>query len=396
MAGSALARRLATQGVSVVIIEKEREFRDRVRGEAMSPWGIPEVKALGIHDLMLSTHGHPLPWVDTYVGPIQIEHRDLPATTPHGAFELAFSHPAMQEVLLQAASDAGVTVLRGAALRDLLPGPRPTATAELDGRTLTFEPRLIVGADGRLSTSRKLAGFEIKADPPERLMTGVLLGDMPVRDDGSHSIFDTRRSQLVALFPQGAGLVRAYFSYRSADRRRLRGEEDVQLLIDESIRAGAPATWYTGCRAAGPLATFASDDIWVDHPYRSGVVLVGDAAAANDPMFGQGMALTFRDVRTLSDQLLATDDWDAACRAYASAHDAYWHVLHTFSHWFEELFYTTGPAADMRRARVLLGLSTERTRMPDYFFSGPEPPLTDDVRQRMFGDEESTTHIYSQ
>ena len=103
-------------------------------------------------------------------------------------------------------------------------------------------------------------------------------------------------------------------------------------------------------RGIGPLATFASDDIWVDHPYQSGVVLIGDAAAANDPMFGQGMALTFRDVRTLSDHLLATDDWEAACRAYAIEDDAYYHVLHIFSHWFEELFYTTGPAADLMRA----------------------------------------------
>ena len=381
----------------MVVIEKEREFRDRVRGEAMSPWGTPEVKALGIYDLMLSTHGHPLPWVDTYVGPVMIEHRDLPATTRCGTAELAFPHPAMQEVLLQAARDAGATVLRGAVLRELQLNPTPVALIELDGRSLTIQARLVVGADGRLSTVRKLAGFVIKADPPERLMTGVLLGDMPVSDEGSHSIFDTRNSQLVALFPQGGGRVRAYFSYRATHRRRLRGDEDVPVLIEESIRAGAPASWYTGARGAGPLATFASDDIWVDHPYKSGVVLIGDAAAANDPMFGQGMALTFRDARTLSDHLLATDDWEAACRAYAAEHDAYYHVLHIFSHWFEELFYTTGPAADLMRARVLLKLATDRSRMPDYFFSGPEPPLTPEIRQRMFGEEETTTQrAYSQ
>jgi 2-polyprenyl-6-methoxyphenol hydroxylase-like FAD-dependent oxidoreductase len=382
---------MSARGLRVVVVEKEREFRDRVRGEAMSPWGIPEVRALGVHDLMVSSHGHSLPWVDTYVGPVMIEHRNLPATTRCGAAELAFSHPAMQELLLQAAQDAGASVLRGAALRELQLGPPATAVVELDGRSQSIQAKLVVAADGRLSTTRKLAGFVIKGDRPERLMTGVLLGDMPVSDQGSHSIFDTRNSQLVALFPQGGGRVRAYFSYRNNHRRRLRGEEDVPLLIEESIRAGAPASWYAGARAAGPLATFASDDIWVDCPYRSGVVLVGDAAAANDPMFGQGMALTFRDVRTLTGHLLATDDWDAACRAYAVEHDAYYHVLHIFSHWFEELFYTTGPAADMMRARVLLGLATDRARMPDYFFSGPDPPLTPDVRQRMFGEEATNT-----
>ena len=105
-------------------------------------------------------------------------------------------------------------------------------------------------------------------------------------------------------------------------------------------------------------------------------------------MFGQGLALTLRDVRTLTDHLLASDDWDAACHAYAGAHDAYFHVLHTFSHWFEELFYSTGPEADQMRMRVFLALATDPTRMPDYFFSGPEPPITDAIRQRMFGEEE--------
>jgi 2-polyprenyl-6-methoxyphenol hydroxylase-like FAD-dependent oxidoreductase len=384
---------MAARGYRVVVIEKEREFRDRVRGEAMSPWGIPEVRALGLHDLMVGK-GHPLPWVDTYLGPVMIEHRDLPATTRAGTFELAFSHPAMQEVLLQAARDSGATVIRGATLCELSAGASPRAVVELDDRSLEIRARLVVGADGRLSTARRLAGFTVKADPPERLMTGVLLGDMPVSDEGSHSIFDTSNSQLVALFPQGGGRVRAYFSYRTTHRRRLRGDEDVAVLIDESIRAGAPASWYSGARSVGPLATFASDDIWVDHPYRAGVVLVGDAAAANDPMFGQGMALTFRDVRTLTDQLLASDDWESACHAYAVEHDSYYHVLHVFSHWFEELFYDTGPAADMVRARVLLGFSSDRSRMPDFFFSGPEPPLTPEIRQRMFDEEEVSTASY--
>ena len=190
-----------------------------------------------------------MPWVDSYVGPALIEHRNLPETTTCGTAELAFSHPVMQEIVLQAARDAGATVLRGAALRELNLEPSPRAVIELDGRSQTYQARLIVGADGRLSGVRKAAGFVTKADPAERLMSGVLLGDMPVRDDSSHSIFDTQNSQLVALYPQGGGRVRAYFSYRAADRRRLSGEADVPLLIEESIRAGAPADWYAGARA---------------------------------------------------------------------------------------------------------------------------------------------------
>ena len=33
-----------------------------------------------------------------------------------------------------------------------------------------------------------------------------------------------------------------------------------------------------GARAFGPLATFDGAETWVDHPYKAGVVLMGDAA----------------------------------------------------------------------------------------------------------------------
>ena len=38
IAGSALAKVLAAQGIEVLILERERLFKDRVRGEGMHPW----------------------------------------------------------------------------------------------------------------------------------------------------------------------------------------------------------------------------------------------------------------------------------------------------------------------------------------------------------------------
>jgi menaquinone-9 beta-reductase len=39
----------------------------------------------------------------------------------------------------------------------------------------------------------------------------------------------------------------------------------------------------------GPLASFDVSDTWVEHPYRDGVALLGDAAATTDPTYGQGL-----------------------------------------------------------------------------------------------------------
>jgi len=32
----------------VLVLERETQFKDRVRGEQMHPWGVAELKALGI------------------------------------------------------------------------------------------------------------------------------------------------------------------------------------------------------------------------------------------------------------------------------------------------------------------------------------------------------------
>ena len=57
LAGAALARSLAQEGARVLVLEREREFRDRVRGELVHPWGVAEARKLGIYDLLKHTCG---------------------------------------------------------------------------------------------------------------------------------------------------------------------------------------------------------------------------------------------------------------------------------------------------------------------------------------------------
>jgi menaquinone-9 beta-reductase len=39
----------------------------------------------------------------------------------------------------------------------------------------------------------------------------------------------------------------------------------------------------------GPLASFDGADTWVEHPFKDGLALIGDAGASSDPSFGQGL-----------------------------------------------------------------------------------------------------------
>jgi 2-polyprenyl-6-methoxyphenol hydroxylase-like FAD-dependent oxidoreductase len=149
-----------------------------------------------------------------------------------------------------------------------------------------------------------------------------------------------------------------------------------------------PAEYFEGAQAAGPLATFEGAPCWVDHPYKSGLALIGDAAAHTDPSWGQGLALALRDVRELRDALTANDDWDAAGHAYAEAHDRVFGAVHTVDDWLTQFFYESGPEADARRERAFPLIAQDPTRVPDLGFSGPDGvDLSDAARRRFFAEE---------
>ena len=340
LAGSALATALAQEGMKVLVLERTEVFQDRVRGEQVHPWGVAELKELGLYDVLLESCGHELPWLDMFLWPQQIAHRDLRVTTPQQATEFSFYHPAMQETLVQAAEEAGAEVRRGVRVSAVEPGTNPCVLLEANGsRSESIEARIVVGCDGRRSSVRKWAGFEVHQDPLTQYIAGLLFhGTGAPAEDTSHIVINSQLGRMTALFPQRNGQLRAYLIWQNAEEMRLQGEEDIPRFIEESVKTGAPAECYEGASPAGPLATFDAVDRWVPHPYRDGVALIGDAAAANDPSYGEGLSLTVRDVRVLRDSLLREKDWEKAGHDYASEHDRHYHVIHEVTQLLTKLF----------------------------------------------------------
>ncbi len=386
LGGSALAKVMAEAGARVLVIERETQFRDRVRGEYIEQWGVAEARKLGIYEMFRAT-GHEIPSIDNYIGPTRLGRRDCIATTAHNCPTLGIYHPALQEMLIDAAAKAGAEVRRGATVRAVTPGPRPSVVVEQAGRSDDVSARIVVGVDGRSSAVRKWGGFEVRREPDRLLIAGLLFDPMPAPQDTSVAVFNPFIGQIAFLFPQGRKRVRAYVVYQVASPWRLQGDGEVARFLDEAILTGVPPEFYAGAKAAGPLASFITADHWVDHPYRDGVALIGDAAASSDPSWGQGLSLTMRDVRVMRDCLLAEPNWDVACHAYAEGHDHHYGVIHTAENWWRELWLDRGAEADARRSRALPLLAQDPTRMADHFFGGPDLPADESVRRRFFGEE---------
>ncbi len=314
LGGASLAKAMAEHGARILVLERERRFKDRVRGEGMWPWGVAELKELGVYQVLIDTSAREVRWLDTYIGGVRSEHRDLSATT-------------------------------------------------------------------------RQPNFPVRQDSYGMLLAGVLFDAMSgVASDTNYWIMTPSLGQFAFLCPQGGGRTRAYVWHPRERNFRLQGAEDITRFVEESVKAGAPAEWYSGAHQIGPLATFDGTDTWVEHPYKDGVALIGDAASSNDPSFGQGQSLTARDARVLRDQLLAHDNWDEAGHAYARQHDRYYAAVHKATGWFFRIFYDASPEAEACRARALPLIAEDPTRMPDVLFSGPEVPLGEPVRRRFFGE----------
>ena len=388
LAGATLARALAGSGIRTLVVERALAFKDRVRGEGMLPWGRPEATALGIDGLLDSAGAIEVRYWKRYLGGAPRDCRDLIATTPghHGCLD--FYHPAMQRQLLDSAEAAGADVRRGVEITAVEAGTPPYLRMRGAHGEERISARLVIGADGRASKVRATAGFTVDRDQHPLMIAGVLHEGLRVPDDTVQYVQNPAVGRAALVFPLGKQRFRSYFVYSSANTpRTMSGSGHAGDFVTSCVETGAPREWYEKAEAAGPLAAYPGADTWVEHPYRDGVVLIGDAAAASNPAWGCGLALTLRDVRVLRDRLLATDDWDAAAHAYAREHDAYYGALHRVQSWLMLLMYETGPAADARRAHVFPNLAKDPGRAPDMQGLGPETPSDEAARRRFFAED---------
>ena len=246
LGGSTLASAVAQSGRRVLVLERERQFKDRVRGEVMLPWGVAAARRLGIVDRLLAAGGRQVPFFNTYVMGAQIEHRPLPMTTPTREASLNMYHPDLQETLLTEAVHAGAEVMRGAEVQSIAEREGGwTVTFSENARTRSVTARLVVGADGRFSSMRQMGGFTVRRDPDHLRIAGTLIEGTNVPDDGVHFCLGPGFATFIA--PLGNGRARVYFIYVAAlGDRKLSGKAKVGEFLEGCRATNVPSAWFDG------------------------------------------------------------------------------------------------------------------------------------------------------
>jgi len=409
IAGSSLARAMAAAGAKVLVLERERKFRDRVRGEQLQPWGVAEAKRLGLYELILKAGGVEALWWSTHrVGERSRQRRALSASGPHRLPGVNVQHPVLQEAVLGAAEAAGATVLRGAMVTGMTQGARASVSYRLGGVEQRRTGRLVVAADGRASRARVWAGGRVSLGASRLRLGGVLLTGLVVEPSVVNVHYDFAGGLMVMVAEVGGGRQRVYLGFHAGRRigaapgrgslvrgslgrgspahgppapgepmgpaRARRAAERLSLEAFTRLAQTAGATDYglESATPAGPLAVFDGRESWVDTAAGDGLVLIGDAAAVSDPNFGCGLALTLRDVRVLVDELLVAEDPRAGARAYAASQRDYAAALRRLVDWLTTVYREPGEAADRLRDRLLPLLEREPWRIPDLVAAGPD------------------------
>jgi 2-polyprenyl-6-methoxyphenol hydroxylase-like FAD-dependent oxidoreductase len=257
----------------------------------------------------------------------------------------------------------------------------------------TIRARLVVGADGGRSATRRWLAAATRSDPIHHAIGGCLLDRVALDAGSTHQAYPP--GAMVAIFPQGGGRARAYLVCDPARAAGFRGPGAAGAFV-AACAAALPEGALGASRPAGPAGFFPGIDVWPDRVAGDGLVLVGDAAGANDPSQGHGLSLAFRDARELRDLILDGSDWTAAIAAFAERRVAYVAPLRAHARWAGLLTTEQGPEADARRERVARARETDPNAggFAGIYAFGPDGLVADEAaRRRFFGEEPATASL---
>lgn len=338
-AGTAAAATLARAGRDVVVIDKARFPRDKICGDGLTAGALPLLEELGVDPGSLPS------WRridDVVVAPPHGRPETFAFPRGRGTYAAAARRIELDAALVDAARAAGAEVHDGCALRRAT-DEGDQIRAEVDGLGEVTAP-FAIGADGMWSPLRKCMGVAVPGYRGEsHAFRQYLRGVAPPAQRDLWVWFEPDLLPGYAWsFPLGDGSANVGFGIHRGGaltvqdmagiwRSLLRRPRLAEALGDDWEPEGPHRAWPIPARI---------DRI----PLTAGRTLfVGDAAAASDPMTGEGIGQALETGMAAARAIL-----DAGPHGAGGAAAAY------------EREVRRGLARDNRLAQVMLGLLRHR------------------------------------
>jgi len=327
-AGCVAASLLARARFSVHLLEQHTFPRDKVCGECLSALGIDVLNRAGLESRIAALH--PARFTRALLYADQTPAIEVPL--PRAMWGV--SRSALDAALLDAARDAGAIVTQPARGERVTPGPRPRVQWRClrtnQQREESFNWVLIGDGKGALTLGSAIRGasgdlgikahFTHVASPRDAIelfgVRGHYGGVAAVEGDRWNVAF----SVPVERVRQSGGNVEQMFSDMTAENAALRA------AFGSARRA---SDWL-----ASPLPRFAVRPAW---PHR--IIPLGNAAAALEPVGGEGMGLAMRSAELAAAALIAHRDGgeESSMRHLRRQFDQLWRARSWGSRWLARM-----------------------------------------------------------
>ena len=309
VAGSATALLLARAGLRVAVVERARRGSDTVSTHAFMRAGIHLLSRWGLLDEVERSGAPPIRrTVFHYPGlePVTVTLR------PRGGVDALYAprRSVLDEILLDAAQEAGAVVVPGTVTGliregDRVGGVRVTGarTAGTGPRDLALSARHVIGADGFASVvARETGAATLRRGHHASAILYRYFDGLPT--DGYEWCYAPGAA--AGLIPTNAGQTCVFVGTSPGRMRELR-RAGAEAAFAHLLRDAAPALpeRVTDSRAASRLHGWSGLPAFLRQASGPGWALVGDAGYFKDPITTHGMTDALRDAQLLVDAVLA-------------------------------------------------------------------------------------------
>ena len=308
-AGSATALWLARNGHRVTVLDRATFPREKACSEYMSPETVRQLDRLGVLGTLDRAGGAALDGtqVSGPLGSRLVGRFTRAGGTPFRGTGLGLARRVLDTTLVQAARDAGATVLEGITALDLLRDARGNVSGvhgrDAGGAARRFPARVVVGADGLGSIVARRAGLHARGPIRRIAFVAHVAG---VRDLGMTTELHVSRDGYAGINALGGGIANVALVVPAAAARAARG--DAAGFFHERIRhfPGIGDRVDIG-RVVREVLVTGPFDAMSRRSTTNGALLVGDAADFFDPFTGEGICSALRGAElaaaTLDDAL---------------------------------------------------------------------------------------------
>jgi flavin-dependent dehydrogenase len=295
-AGSTTAMLLAQKGYSVLVLDRATFPSDTMSTHIIKHPGVRQLEKWGLLDEVLATTCPALRQFRQDVGDFL-----LSGTAPpeNGVPMIAPRRTVLDEILVDAAVDAGAEVREGFVVRKLLTEGGRVVGIEgqpKGGAPVTERARLVIAADGKNSiVARTVDPPTYDEHAPTAFYYYTYWPDLP--DEGLVSYWSHHR--FVLAIPTNGGSTclavgRPIGYYREFG-------SDVESSYHETLEIAPELADAVG--GSQPLEPYIGTAVpnYFRRPYGPGWALVGDAGLCMDPLKGHGISDAFCDAELLAD-----------------------------------------------------------------------------------------------